>query len=157
MTKVERRLFEHLIDRDSGRVFSDIDFRRCRFQGCGVSITRSPAKRSIVRNVALHGCEQRGCSIHAAVFDSVMVDGLKTNGLSQTWAAVFKQVVLRGRIDRVMFSDAVAPGVEGLAPVDEQRAFNEANAAFYESVDWALDVAEAEFDECDLFAEYLGH
>ena len=28
-----------------------------------------------------------------------------------------------------------------------QRAFEEANAAFYASVDWALDISEAEFQE----------
>lgn len=34
--------------------------------------------------------------------------------------------------------------------MDQQRAFEEANRAFYASVDWGLDLREADFDEVDL-------
>jgi hypothetical protein len=122
-------------------------FRRCYFEGCGLSITLSPALRATVRDVALVACEQRSCTIDTAVLDTVKVDGLKTNGLLQTWAAVFKHVILRGKIDRVMFSAVVATGT---TTKEQQQVFDEANAAFYASVDWALDISEAEFVECDV-------
>jgi hypothetical protein len=46
-----------------------------------------------------------------------------------------------------MISPAVAPGS---ATQRQQNAFDEANAAYYAGVDWALDVSEAEFEEVDI-------
>ncbi|HET7788452.1 MAG TPA: hypothetical protein VFL36_20935 [Myxococcales bacterium] len=92
--------------------------------------------------MTLIACEQRGCAVETAVLDTVTIDGLKTIGLLQCWGAVFKHVVLRGRIGRVMFSSILAPGVDGFAPRNEQLELDEANAAFYETVDWALDLTK---------------
>jgi hypothetical protein len=148
MTKVfEKQEFESFYDRNSGRTFSDLEFRQCRFVSSGISISRNPRKRSTVRNVRLIQCEVLGCAIDTAIIEDVLVDGLKTNGLFQTWGAVFKHVTLRGKIDRIMLSPAVAPGV---AKPHEQRAFDEANAAYYSTVDWALDISEGIFEECDI-------
>lgn len=41
-----------------------------------------------------------------------------------------------------MFSSILAPGVDGFAPRNEQLELDEANAAFYETVDWALDLTK---------------
>ncbi len=49
-----------------------------------------------------------------------------------------------------MVSSALPPGVDGLAPEEQQRVFDQANSQFYASVDWALDLTEAEFEECDV-------
>lgn len=134
-------------DNDSGRTFSDLEFRKCRFLSSAISITRKPELRSTVRNVQLLHCEQRGCALDAAIVEDVLVDGFKTNGLFQTWGAVFKHVTLRGKIGRVMVSPAVATGK---ATPTQQRAFDEANAAYYAAVDWALDISEAEFEEGEI-------
>jgi hypothetical protein len=103
--------------------------------------------RSTVRNVKLVQCEQRGCALEAAIVEDVLVDGFKTNGLFQTWGAVFKHVIFRGAIGRIMISPAVA---SGRATSTQQRAFDEANAAYYASIDWAVDISEAEFEEVDI-------
>ena len=149
MNGIDKHIFRGLLDRDSNRTFEELEIRNSYFEGCGLSITRSPKLRTTARNVHLLNCEQRGCGIESAIFDAVTVDGLKTNGLLQTWAAVFKHVTLRGKIGRVMFSSVLAPRTGGLAPPDQQRVFDEANAQFYAAVDWALDLTEAEFEECD--------
>jgi hypothetical protein len=143
----EDRVFECFYDR-GGRTFSNLEFRRCRFESSRISITRDPRRRSTVRNVKLVQCEQLGCAINTAIIEDVMVDGLKTHGqLLQTWGAVFKHVTLKGNIGRIMLSPAVATG---LAKPHEQRAFDEANAAYYAEVDWALDISQARFEECDI-------
>lgn len=139
--------FRAYYDRDSGQTFSDLEFRKCYFQSSAVSITRRPEMRSTVRNVKLVQCEQRGCALEAAIVEDVLVDGFKTNGLFQTWGAVFKHVILRGTIGRIMISPAVATGTATSA---QQRAFDDANAAYYATVDWALDISEAEFEEVDI-------
>lgn len=148
MKKFEGQEFVQWFDRDSGAIYSDLEFVRCRFESSGLSITRDPMLRATVRNMRLTKCEQRGSAIDAAIIEDVLVDGLKTNGLLQTWGAVFKHVTLRGKIGRIMVSPLVAPGS---ATPEEQRAFDVANAEYYAGVDWALDISEAEFEgECDL-------
>jgi hypothetical protein len=135
-------------DRDSGAVFEDVEFRRCYFQGCSLSITLDPRLRTTVRNIRLIGCSQRGGHLGAAVVEDVLVDGFNTHGQGfQTWGAVFNRVVLRGKIDRLMISSVVAPGV---ADVEEQCAFDETNARYYEGVEWALDISQGEFRELDI-------
>ena len=148
MIKLEAQEFVQWFDRDSGTLYSDLEFVRCRFESSGLSITRDPKLRSTVRNVRLSRCEQRGSAIDTAIIEDVVVEHFKTNGLFQIWGAVFKHVKLQGKIGRLMVSPLVAPGS---ATPEQQRAFDIANAEYYSAVDWALDISEAEFTgECDL-------
>lgn len=146
MRTFEKQEFVRWHDR-GGSLYEDMRFVNCWFRSCGISITRDPAQRTIVRNVELIKCEERGGAIDTAVLEGLLVDGLKTTGLLQTWGAVFKHVTLRGRIGRIMVSPAVGTG---LATPEQQRAFDVANARYYADVDWALDIREAEFEECDI-------
>lgn len=132
---------------DGGKEFSDVEFVKCQFESSGLSITREVERRSTFRNVRLVKCVQRGCAIETAIIEDVLVDGLKTSGLLQSWGAVFKHVTLQGKIDRIMISPAVAAG---LATLQQQRAFDVANATYYSSVDWALDISRGEFEECEI-------
>jgi hypothetical protein len=130
-----------------GRVFEDLEFRRCTFVGSVLSVAKKPQWRSTVRNVRLLDCREMGCSLHAAIVEDVLVDGLRTSD-PHVRGAVFNHVTLRGRIGGFMISPLVTPERPESA---EQRAFDTANAAYYASVDWALDIREAEFtDEVDL-------
>ena len=157
MTKVfEQQRFECFYDRPfsflglprpSGRIFEDMEFRRCHFESSAISITKDPRRRTTVRNVRLIQCEEVGCSVWGAIVEEVIVDGLRTGGLLHTWGAVFKHVVLKGKIGGVMLSPLIDPSS---ATPAEQRVFDEANAAYYATVDWALDIREAEFEEVDL-------
>jgi hypothetical protein len=64
----------------------------------------------------------------------------------QTWAAVFKHVMLRGKVDRVMFSPFFHPGY----PESKfQQVVAQANADYYATVDWALDIRDGEFKDFD--------
>jgi hypothetical protein len=148
MTKIfEDMEFHGFSDRNSRKTFYDLEFRRCHFWSSAVSITRDPHKRSIVRNVKLIKCEETGCALDSAVVEDVIIDGLKTHTLLQTWGAVFKHVILKGRIGRIMFSPLIHTG---MGKPKEQEAFDEANREYYSHVDWALDLREAIFEECDI-------
>ncbi|MFC1878302.1 hypothetical protein ACFLZW_00165 [Chloroflexota bacterium] len=148
MTKIFQDQEVHrFLDRNSGRVYSDLEFHNCRFIGSAISVTRKPMRRSTVRNVRLVDCEVTGCSVNTAIIENVVVDGLKTHTLLQTWGAVYNRVVLKGDIGRIMISSVVATG---LAKPKQQQAFDKANASYYQTVGWALDISEARFDECDI-------
>jgi len=99
----EMKLFDGVYD-DGKHVYTDVELIKCSFVGCGLSITRVPADRTIVRNARIHNCDVRGCAINTAVIEDTVIDGLKTYNLLQCWGAVFKHVVFKGRIGRVMIS-----------------------------------------------------
>src|SRR5229473_493432 len=148
MTRVfEKQKFECFYDRNSSAFFEDIEFRRCRFESCAISMTRDPALRSTVRNMKIIDCEEAGCFVHTAIVEDVLIDGFKTRGLFQAFGAVYKHVTLRGKLGEIMLSPAVIPGS---TTKDQQRAFDEANASYYEGVDWALDISEAECEGLDI-------
>ena len=147
MHHFENQTFERFYDRDSAKLFSNLEFRRCFFSNSAISITLDPKLRSAIRNVTLVDCEQQSCSLRNCVVEDVLVDGLRTNGLLQIWGAVFQHVTLKGKIGRVMISPLVAPG---RATAEQQRAFEAANDDYYSRIDWALDISRAEFEECDL-------
>lgn len=148
MTKIfANQEFRSFYDRNSGRIFRDLEFRKCRFISSSLSITRNPKRRSIVRNVRLTQCEEIGCAIDTAIIEDTIIDGLKTSDLFQCWGAVYKHVTLKGNIGRIMISPFVATA---MAKPREQAAFDKANEEYYKTVNWALDITEGRFYECEL-------
>jgi hypothetical protein len=147
MKLFEDHYFQDINDRNSGKNFSNLEFRRCHFESCRISSTRNPQRRSTIRNVKIIDCEELGCVLDAAIVENVLVDGFKTHGLFQTWGAVFKHVTIKGKIGRLMTSPLIATAMGTPA---EQTAFNKSSAHFYMDIDWALDIREAEFEEADL-------
>ena len=147
MRVFDKRIFDGWKEFDSGRTHRDLRFERCEFQGCSLKLSEYDlVKRPRVVNAELRGCAVAACSVTATVFEDVLVDGLKTAGLFQAWAAAYKHVTLRGRIDRLMLSPFFHPGY----PQSQfQRAVARANADFYAGVDWALDIRDAEFKDFD--------
>ncbi len=146
MNEARGRSFVGLHDQGGARIV-DLDLVGCRFESCVLSATRVVRSRTLVRSVKLEQCEQKGCYVGAAVFEDVVVDGLRSSEVLQVWGAVFRHVVLKGRLDRLMLSPTVAPSTANWA---EQRAFADAAAAFYAETDWALDISEADFKGVDI-------
>jgi len=147
MKIIADQLFRRVYDQDSAVCIADLEVRKCRFESCGFSLAKDPTFRSRIVRSKIIDCTDGGCVIGCFVAEDVLVEGLKTVNLLQTWGAVFRRVVFRGKIDRVMFSPFVKPMErEG----DMQRSFEKANAEFYRDTDWALDISEAQFKECDI-------
>src|SRR5262245_24390746 len=103
MRVFEDQTIQCFYDRGGG-VYADIEFKRCAFESCGISIAKHPFDRSTVRRVVIRDCEVRGCPINTAVVEDAEIENLKTDGLLQTLGAVFKHVVLKGTIGRIMTS-----------------------------------------------------
>lgn len=142
------RTFFGLVDNDSRAEYCDWEFLRCQFESCSLSNASSPPLRSIVRNVRLIDCRQTGCFVRSAILDGVVVDGFKTDGQPlMTWGTVFKHVTLQGRLDRLMIQERVSASHRNL---EVQQRFDEANAEFYRTVDWALDISKGEFKDLEI-------
>src|SRR5262249_22631420 len=147
MTTHDGKTFKKLFDDDSGAVFKDLAFNKCVFDNCALSLTKSPALRSTVRNVQITNCMSVNCGIGPAVFEDVVVDGLETNDLLILWGPLFEHMKLIGKIGRIKINTA-AHFVD--RSPETQGPFALAKSEFYKGVDWALDISEAHFREFDM-------
>jgi hypothetical protein len=138
--------FDDFKDRDSAALFSDLEFKRCLFSSCSLSRTDQPSRRSRIHHIRILDCEAAGCFLGPAIVEETVVDGLKIPKRLIAEGSVFKHVILKGRIDRLLLYE-VNPN---LVASPEYRAkvretFDQANAEYYKTVDWALDISQAEF------------
>lgn len=140
---------------NSGETYKDLQFIGCTFQSCSASLTAEElSKRVRLIDAEFRACRIAACSVTAAIVEDVLVDGMKISGLFQTWAAVFKHVTLKGKIDRVMLSPFFSPEespyfAPGKPPSKFRQMLEKANADYYAAVDWALDISQAEFKDFD--------
>jgi hypothetical protein len=147
MKEYRNQTFRKLFD-DGGALFSDMVFENCVFDWCGLSLTKSVDLMSRVRNVRLNNCSivnQSG--IGPAVFEDILVDGLVTNFLLILWSPFFKHVTLEGGIGQIKINQ-FADGMDHSHQM--QQPFDLARWRFYKTVDWALDISGAHFEECDM-------
>ena len=78
-----------------------------------------------------------------------MIDGLRIANHVQATGTVFKHVIVRGAVDKLMITPYVDMLKENPAT---QRSFDIANQEYYRNVDWALDISEGLFKDCDIRA-----
>jgi hypothetical protein len=131
----------------SGSVVAGYEFRQCHFISCHTKILRDVNKRLTIQDIRLQNCQTTGCTLRSAVLKNVIVDGLQTDGLLQTWGVAFSNVILKGKLGRLMISPKFFPGI---VKPEIQQAYIESNMEFYTRIDWALDISEAKFMECDI-------
>jgi len=112
-------------------------------------MARQPSQRTIVRRVHATNCTFSGGPIGPVFFEDVHISGRRG---STVWAygALFKHVTLSGKVGSfVLEASRWGPATM----TDELRAseasFTVATAAFYASIDWALDISRAEFNLLD--------
>lgn len=138
---IEKRVFENVKSIGSHRVLEGLELTRCEFRAASLAQYDDPGMNLVVRDVTLTRCAARGRSrLHGVRLDTVVVDGLTTAPEAWLDACAFRHVVLRGRIGSLMI---VPP------PVTMDRAlraaFTDTIVRHYAEVDWAIDIAAAEF------------
>jgi hypothetical protein len=149
MRSFEDRTFKDLHDEDLRKPLANAVLTRCTFDFCGVGFSaKVPSKRRTIRNVVLRDCTIFGnCLLGPVVLDNVQVENLKAGGRHPQFVvegAVFKHVsfggACRGSLRLTEIEDPL-----GLEDKRRLELFGRANAAFYENVDWALDISHAEW------------
>lgn len=121
----------------------------CRFRiadlSIALSLTKVVDRRTSVADVVLKRCVAEACNIGPALLRNVFVDGLVTDGLLIAWGTVFDKVVLSGKIGKIkinLYAHHSDRSIQGL--------FDENRRKFYDGVEWAIDIREAEFRECSI-------
>jgi hypothetical protein len=125
---------------------SEVEIERTEFDNCALAQFEDSTYRAVVRNSSLRRCKVKNCSIHGVRFEDVLVEDLSISRLMHLEACVFHHVILKGKIGPFM---ATPPSYA--LPPDVQKAFRAAGASFYEGVDWAIDISEAQFSDVDIY------
>lgn len=156
MKSYQRQRFD-LDGRNLGAgIYAGYEFDRCSFNCVPFVYPRHPKARAVVRNVRLTNCTVGEPLLGTIAVEDCIVENLKTPGLFMVYGAVFKRVVLRGRFGGIMFNEYLPGTPEKKGEARTKALFARADEAYYEHVDWALDISEAEFRSCD-FRYVPGH
>jgi hypothetical protein len=134
--------FNDIEDDSPNITLGDVTLERCTFKGCvfGCGVER-PAERGKIHNVVARDCTVYRCSIETAIIEDVTLENLRV-GLGFTIrAAAYRHVKFRGDCRGVQLTELIP------VPDDRERivSFHRANVAFYEGVDWALDISEVDY------------
>lgn len=117
------------------------------FTGCHVHAGTNPLHRVVLKDGLLKRCKSDGCWIAGAVIADVTVETLFGGGRLGTWlrGCVFSNVVIKGRIESAQWQRDVSNDP------DANRLFDADAAERYESIHFALDIADATFDGYTIF------
>jgi hypothetical protein len=144
--QISKETFLNVKSVGSHRTFAGLELERCEFTGSNLSQFDDPGLNLIVRNVMATRCIVKRSGMSGARFEDVVIDGLTTTGTVLLSGCAFRHVTLRGRAGSLM---TLPPNASMEPPV--QQAFAAAIARYYEDVDWALDITEAEFQDASLY------
>ncbi|MEZ6183641.1 MAG: hypothetical protein R3F62_01370 [Planctomycetota bacterium] len=142
MRIIQDTAFRLLRDDPPGISVEDLHFSNCVFDNCSLSLTRDPRNRTWVHNVVLADCELFNCQVGPALLDEVRVHNLKTNDIGIVNGALFRRVVLTGRIGSLRINPD--PILHDQSP-SVLSSFDADREKFYASIDWALDIRHADF------------
>lgn len=118
--------------------------RNCIFDNCRISLVRALSDRVQVRNVELIDCTAINCQFGPLILSDVSVINLRTNDLLILWAPEFHHVKIVGKCGKIKINREA-----DILHWDEslQSQFDMSRHDLYSSIDWALDISEAELTE----------
>ncbi|MEM8946681.1 MAG: hypothetical protein AAGD11_16020 [Planctomycetota bacterium] len=136
--------FEDVIDHE-GQMLCDYQCNRCSFVNAGIlhreESQKTPLNRATLRNVELINCKAINAYLDGAIIEDVEVVDLK-RGRSPIFlrANAYKHVVFSGKTASLEIR-----GKLGVFDSSFDLIWDKANAEYYETVDWALDISEARY------------
>ena len=147
METYRNQTFECFYDQETQEIFENIEFDKCVFDNCRISQTNNPFYRSTVRHVKLTNCKTIHSDTGIAIIEDVTVENLTVAQILQIYGSVYKHVTLKGKIGNIMLCDFLPSNI---CDEEEQEAVRCENREYYDDVDWALDISQAEFIDCDI-------
>src|SRR5262249_48027144 len=135
--------------RHNRQVIADYKLESCTFEGWAGFMpdwsNPDPRLRPIIRNIVLRHTNAYSAYLHGAIIEDVAVDTTKAGKAPLFLRGnAYRHVMLKGQIGQAEIRGKIFPPW-GLAKEEQQRIITEwdkANAAYYETVDWALDITQ---------------
>lgn len=121
---------------------SDVKISGATIHNSSIPVPSTPAQRFTFSNLEIEKCKHYACFVYGAVIKNVCVKGLTGGKGVPTflWACLFDNVKVSGKISGIQFKwqmDVDRPKLDNVFQKDAK--------VFYEGVDVAIDISEAEF------------
>jgi hypothetical protein len=151
METIRESMFKHGLQHNR-QVLSDYILESCTFDGwAGLRPSweeYDPNLRPTIRNVILRNTNAYSAYLDGAIVEDVTVDTTKA-GKNPLFLRgnVYRHVVLKGRIGPIQIRGKIFPPTDWPEHFRKQSevAWDNANSAYYKTVDWALDITEATY------------
>ena len=127
---------------------SGVDLERCTFDWVSVG---TEAERVVVRDVRAIRCVFRNAYARGVVFEDCVLDTPKATKMQKLTGCMFKHVVVRGDPGLCLIEGWAGNEGDGMT-AEEARARDAAVLGYYEEVDWAIDVREADVGSFRMFS-----
>jgi hypothetical protein len=128
----------------------DIELRRCTFRQFQGPAQTALDDRPTLRNVRLERCHAEVCTLGPVIAEDCTIDTIWFHrgiwGPQRLAGCAFRHVTIKGNVNGALQIDYARH--VGLATYALDDEFVLANADYYETVDWALDISEARFSNC---------
>ena len=140
----------------------DRRFVKCDFQACRLSVpyTAVPEERTRIINCSFESCTFSGSTFQSkGLLQQVLLHNIAHVDYMAIGGVIFDRVTFKGRFDRwILDSDHRGMVVDFRAVTDEECAALDGHAqAAYRTIEWALDISDAEFKECELRPSVPAH
>jgi hypothetical protein len=151
MQLIRDRVFHDGV-RHNRQVIVDFLLEHCTFDGwAGLWPNWSnadPSLRPTIRNVILRNINAYSAHLEGAIIEDVMVDTTKAGKAPLFLRGnAYRHVTMKGRIGHTEIRGKMFPSLD-LPKEDQERIkgeWDKANAAYYKTVDWALDIRQASY------------
>jgi hypothetical protein len=152
MRVIRDRVFDDGLDHDR-QVIANYTLENCTFDGsAGLSPNwenADPSLRPTIRNITLRNTNAYASGLQGAIVEDVTVENTKAGKAPVFFRGnVYRHVLLKGRITPIEIRGKVFPPFLFLSDDEQERIMAEwdkANAAYYQNVDWALDITQASY------------
>jgi len=148
ITIFERQQFVSHYDPDEIRSYENIEFVKCKFYGGGFGYRHTPdySRRTTAQNITIRNCEAKKFSIGPALLRDIWIENLKSD-MILAYGPLLEHVKFRGRCGKWLIHGTF----QGINQSELERAqYQPLCTRFYKTVDWAIDISEAEFEDFDL-------
>jgi hypothetical protein len=159
--RYQDRPFRRLLlnDLQGGAVLDDFELHRCEIDGCGIYLSRDHSP-SVIQRVMVSRCELvSGCSLENTIIEDTTLEHLKVESRAtiDLRACAFRHVIIRGRLPRLIITMTVDSSPYRVVKESAIKAIEDVMTRYYDTVDWALDIREAEFHEELALLSVPGH
>jgi hypothetical protein len=128
----------------SAKEYSGMRMLNSKFTGCTIAQFDDPKMTLKVRNVEVERCQLDRCTVQQVFFEEMSVDTVEMAQVQRLYGCVFRHVTLRGKIGPIV---TMGPH-SGLV---NRQDYIAGIVDSYNSVDWALDIRDAEFSDASFY------
>jgi hypothetical protein len=136
---------ENIFQYTQNEYYADLEFIDCELPG-GLTTYGAAIHRSSAANIHVTNCRSAAFFGTGAIFDEVVVDGIRTSRAPVNISAcVFRHVTVKGTCNGFLFNRNICDD-----NAERNASFIVANKEYYRNVDWALDISQLKCSRFEL-------